>query len=387
TNQWYHAAVTYTGNNPTNGDPPGVLVFYWTLLDPAKTEAAPFATNTTSGTIGGAPSPAVGGSQRTIGGVGNGEGFVGLIDEVRVSMIARNPTNMAFKRAAVIYPPVVTRQPSDVFIAYGERLVMPAGISGSEPLSYQWQYSANGVQFANLLSQTNADLTIAPVTFTHEGYYRLVATNVAGAVTTAVAQVTVGAKFAELDHTGVDATGYCDTNLAGSPDLRYTLHVSGDPDYLGPDAIIWNMYANPIALVGGGGMFANPDGKSQWIGQTLNPYTSDSGRYIYRTKFVADCIDLSQPARIEGGWWVQSRGVEILLNGQPTGNVTTTTNTPNIRFGFVITNGFVPGVNTLDFVTDFISPGGINAAAALRVEITRNIGNALPPGLPIILEH
>ncbi len=389
TNQWYHAAVTYTGNNPTNGDTPGVLVFYWTLLDPARTEAAAFATNTIvgPGTIGGTPSPAVGGSQRSISGVGNGEGFVGFIDEVRVSMIARTPTNMAFKPAAVVYPPVVTKDPSDTFIAYGEPLVVMAGISGSEPLSYQWQYSGTGVQFANLSSQTNADLVIAHVTFAHEGYYRLIATNVAGAATTAVARITVGAKFAELNHTGVDATGFCDTNWAGNPDLRYTLYVSGDPDYLGPDAIIWNMYANPIALVGGGGMFANPDGKSQWIGPTINPYTSDSGRYVYRTRFVADCIDLSQPARIEGGWWVQSRGVEILLNGRPTGNFTTTTNTPNIRFGFVITNGFVPGINTLDFVTDFISPGGINAAAAVRVEVTKNIGYALPPGLPVILQQ
>lgn len=387
TNQWYHAAVVYTGHNPTNGDPPGMLIFYWTLLDTNKESAAPLATNyvSTLDTIGNGTSPAVGGSQRTINGVGNSEGFVGMIDEVRVSMVARRADEMAFRPSAVINPPLILQEPpTNVLVAYGKQLLVTVIVSGSEPLSYQWQYSSNGAQFSPYAGQTNNSLLISPVNFGHEGYWRLVASNPAGSITSAVVSVTVGAAFAELYHTGVDANGFCDTNMAGTADLHYTLHISSDMANPGPGAIVWNMYGFPIAMVGGGGMFANPDGISQWIGPRLNPYTSPQGKYVYRTRFVTEGVDLSQPVRLEGSWAVQTTGLEILLNGQPTGNATRLTNAPNTFVQFIITNGFVPGVNTLDFVTECVNPPGNNPESAIRVQIS-SIGYALPPGPPTIV--
>src|SRR6185503_1836996 len=66
--QWYHFAATYTGNAPTNGDPAGILTFYWTLLDANRTFAnavTNFTVSVTPGTLGGNPLIAVGGSGRT----------------------------------------------------------------------------------------------------------------------------------------------------------------------------------------------------------------------------------------------------------------------------------------------------------------------------------
>jgi hypothetical protein len=56
--QWYHFAATYTGNAPTNGDPAGVLTFYWTLLDANRT----FANAVTNGPLTAPSSSSSGGN-------------------------------------------------------------------------------------------------------------------------------------------------------------------------------------------------------------------------------------------------------------------------------------------------------------------------------------
>jgi fibronectin-binding autotransporter adhesin len=99
TGQWYHVALTYTG---TNGTTPGVLGFYWTRVD-TNTAVANLITNFSglTGVLGGNPILAVGGSARNNNGNANGEGFKGAIDEVRISNVARYPTNMIFHTVVV----------------------------------------------------------------------------------------------------------------------------------------------------------------------------------------------------------------------------------------------------------------------------------------------
>jgi len=100
THAWYHVALTYTGNTPTNSDTPCVLTFYWTLFDPTRTNADVLVsyTNSAWGTLGGGPIPAIGGSARRNNGVGNAGGLNGLIDEVRVSGICRSPATWLLTR-------------------------------------------------------------------------------------------------------------------------------------------------------------------------------------------------------------------------------------------------------------------------------------------------
>ena len=54
--QWYHMAVTCTGNNPTNGAPCEPLTFYWTLLDANRTAADVLATFTLTRALNGTTS-------------------------------------------------------------------------------------------------------------------------------------------------------------------------------------------------------------------------------------------------------------------------------------------------------------------------------------------
>jgi hypothetical protein len=391
TNQWYHVAVTFTGYAPTNNDPAGVMTFYWTLLDKNRTNADVLGaiTNSGLGTIGGTPSPAIGGSQRTVHGVGNGGSFQGFIDEVRVSDIARQPNDMVFTTNATINPPTFaggSEPPASTFLGYGRPLNVNAVVLGTLPITYQWQVSATGASgWSNVAGQTNNTLSLPAVTFADAGFYQLVATNEAlnnNSVTSSVAQVIVGAVPSELFNTGINTNGVLDTTLAGNPDPHYVVLQSADPINLGPNAIVWDMTTYPIAANGGG--FANIDGVSQWIGTQSGSYTSVDGEYIYRTHFLLDTVDTTRPIIINGTWWDNSVGNDILLNGQSTGNAGAAHNGTG-SVAFTITNGFKPGLNTLDFVVtkDGNTGGGSYQESAVRVEI-HGLGYALAPGLPVI---
>jgi len=185
--------------------------------------------------------------------------------------------------------------------------------------------------------------------------------------------VCLGAAATEADaasiplfNTGLSTTG---TLLAGgSVDPHYTLVVSGDPAYPGPNAIV----ANPIAA--GYWMANGPN--SQWIAPRANqaypspgsgnePFTSGPNRtYSYQTTFDLTGLNFLT-ASISGGWAVDNGGVDILINGVSTGQ---TSGGYSSLTPFTINSGFVGGLNTLTFVTtnwccDTSNPTG------LRVEL------------------
>ena len=383
-NIWYHVAVTYTGTAPTNGDTAGLLTFYWTVLDGGRTAASVltnFPVQSTIASVGGTPTIAVGGSARNLPGtVANGEGFKGYIDEVRVTGLCLRSNEMAFVIGGAATPPVFLQQPpTNTFIGYGQTLTLPALVTGA-PTYYWYQ---DGVY---LPSQTDSSLSIPNATFAQNGNYTLIASNALGSVTSTIpAHVTIGATLSELHHTGLDSNGNLSDGLI--PDPNYTLIRSSDINNFGPVTMIWTN-AYPIAQFGGN--FSNPDGISQWIGPLSNPnganYTSPVGQYIYRMTFVADTIDLGSPATLSGVWWVNEFGDDILLNGKSTGFQNTAANSSSGKnpANFTITNGLVPGLNTLDFVTTrSAAANGSYQASALRVEMF-GLGQARAAGLPII---
>ena len=106
---WYHVAVTYDGA----ADHPENLKFYWTLVDPARSKANLIGSGTMTFELpaGCSPDFAIGqtGRQSPVTPYPN-QNFPGLIDEVRISGVARSETQMLFENPQVIAaaPPAAT---------------------------------------------------------------------------------------------------------------------------------------------------------------------------------------------------------------------------------------------------------------------------------------
>lgn len=90
---WFHIAVTYDGNDGATNN----LRFYWTRLGPGLTAANPIGGGTLSGDLNGITGDfAIGNEARSFENNAEAEPFPGLIDEVRISSIARHPTDFFF---------------------------------------------------------------------------------------------------------------------------------------------------------------------------------------------------------------------------------------------------------------------------------------------------
>ena len=82
--------------------------------------------------------------------------------------------------------PVIVEQPSSQSVPAGGNAGFCVGIQGTQTFSYQWQFYGT-----NLAGATGACLTLTGVSTNQAGPYRVVVTNVCGAVTSAVATLTV----------------------------------------------------------------------------------------------------------------------------------------------------------------------------------------------------
>ncbi len=92
---WYHVAVAYNGAEATADN----FKLYWTLLDPSRTAANPVLSGQmTEDLITASPDFVVGNEGRATG--GNNGNFVGVIDEVRISSVARTASGFLFPAAA-----------------------------------------------------------------------------------------------------------------------------------------------------------------------------------------------------------------------------------------------------------------------------------------------
>lgn len=93
TESWFHAAVTYDGNAGATNN----LKLYWTRLGPGLTSANAIGSGTLSGDLNGTKGDfAIGNEARSFDGNCEGEPFPGRIDEVRISGIARHPSDFFF---------------------------------------------------------------------------------------------------------------------------------------------------------------------------------------------------------------------------------------------------------------------------------------------------
>lgn len=145
----------------------------------------------------------------------------------------------------------------------------------------------------------------------------------------------------------------------GTPDPNFTL-VSAPPSGCNGPAQVLQAASLPVPP-----WVANGP-NSQWIGASPSA-ACQGGVYHYRLCFDLVCTD---GASIVGQWSADDNA-EVLLNGQPTG-MAIPAQYPNLPlygwYPFSLTNGFICGVNCLDFyVTNAL--GGMNPTG-LRAELT-----------------
>jgi pectate lyase len=86
-------------------------------------------------------------------------------------------------------PPSVSLDPQDQSVFVGQSASFAVLAGGTPPLNYQWYYNTNTI----LDGATNATLSLASVDLTNAGGYSVLVSNDYGAVTSAVAQLTVTA--------------------------------------------------------------------------------------------------------------------------------------------------------------------------------------------------
>jgi len=147
--------------------------------------------------------------------------------------------------------PVIVTQPVSFNTNAATTAQIVAAVSGTSPLTYQWQKGLGGV-FTNLTNggritgATAPTLTISSVTFSDAANYQLVVTNIAGSVTSSTAYLNVisttpvitvpgdpisiydgASPAAEVVQEAIDGTTQKYLNYGGN-------YVSTDPPFVGP---------------------------------------------------------------------------------------------------------------------------------------------------------
>src|SRR5262249_11197362 len=129
---WYHVAAVYDGTN---------ITLYWTKLDPANGAAHILGTPgamTIDSVRGAVPGPLViGNVHRNVA----GELFLGCIDEIRISKVARGSGQMQFFSPQV----TISANPISQNVDYNQPVSFTVSASSSFSLGYQWRFNSNNI--------------------------------------------------------------------------------------------------------------------------------------------------------------------------------------------------------------------------------------------------
>ena len=90
------------------------------------------------------------------------------------------------------YAPNITTPPQDAAAYLGTAATFSVGSVGDAPLNYQWQHYGTNLMDGGVVAGANSNLlTLSAVQLTDAGPYQVTVTNIAGAVTSAAATLTV----------------------------------------------------------------------------------------------------------------------------------------------------------------------------------------------------
>ncbi len=110
-------------------------------------------------------------------------------DAGNYSLVVTNGAGSAISQVATLSlfaPPTITLQPVGITVMSGTTVGFTAAATGATPLGYQWRF--NGT---NIAGATGTALTITDAQMSNGGGYTVLATNLAGSVTSSVATLTI----------------------------------------------------------------------------------------------------------------------------------------------------------------------------------------------------
>jgi len=138
---------------------------------------------------------------------------------IRFNNLNRTAWFDAFSAVDISDPPAIVTQPASVSSVAGGSATMAVGVTGTEPLHYQWYFQSNLLD-----GQTGPQLTLTALTTNQIGDYHVVVTNNFGMVTSAVASVQVDVPHGAT----ILFEPYGDTVPAGN-DFSFTVVATGAP--------------------------------------------------------------------------------------------------------------------------------------------------------------
>ncbi|HEX3625647.1 MAG TPA: LamG-like jellyroll fold domain-containing protein [Verrucomicrobiae bacterium] len=361
---WYHMAVAYTGTTPTNGDPPNVLTMYWTPFSPSHTTADVLTnfyyfgvSNTSTHTIFSYAYPSnsiIGCGIFDIGNDARGEtgGWIGNIAEVRISDCYRHPNEFMFNSTFYPTPPILnTLLPTNTLVGYGQSFNLNLQVvSATTPWVVQWYQVSGGVTNLFALQTNVSSVVVSNITYAaNSTTYFAVVTNAYGSATSTPATVTVGATFEKFFNTGVDDNNApLDQTAPGSVDLHWMFPPGGNATSSSSNCIVWSD-AGP--LQSGGGIVPG-NGASVWIGPVQNGPSAgaSAGTYTFQTSFQVDESVVTTNTAISGifgcAGGTSGQSMTMSLNGVQS-SFTMSGNVQETIYAFKLTNGLLPGTNTL----------------------------------------
>ncbi|MCX8090788.1 MAG: family 10 glycosylhydrolase [Verrucomicrobiae bacterium] len=177
--------------------------------------------------------------------------------QTNVTIALGQVTGNMFERNLVLgvsSPPVITAQPQSLIVAQGSNATFSVIASGTAPLAYQWWFNTAPIAGAtgNSFTRTNAQLA-------DQGNYFVVVTNVAGAVTSPPALLTVTLPVpAHFEWIGPLPDGRIRLIWTGEPGLSYWLEAATNVDFSDWTAL------GPISGSNGWFEFVDAEATNHW---------------------------------------------------------------------------------------------------------------------------